>query len=385
MTERFATATGTLPAVPPATRRGRVGVFVRRRARSGWARVRSSASHAALIALCAVGAYAFAETVLGHDQPLFASTALLIALGFNREPKVRKVAEVAVGCTLGILIGDLLMLGLGRGLWQAAVVVFVSVMVARFLDSGSTFTMQMSLQSVLVVLLPIGEGGPFARSGDALVGGALALVVTFLSPQDARRGTVHQLQGLFDAVATVLRDLSRSLREEDSRAAWMALVACRGTHSTLEEVRKELKVAEEQATFNPLQRSSRSFVEDVSNAADRSDLAVLVVERAPRAAGGVVRRGGGRRRRAAPLPRGAAGRGPPSLSLGRPGRARCRGRPPRPGAARRGLDPRRGPRDAAAPDDGGPHRGHGGVAPGGRGVPAPGLSAGGAKRVRGPS
>ena len=29
MTERFATATGTLPAVPPATRRGRVGVFVR--------------------------------------------------------------------------------------------------------------------------------------------------------------------------------------------------------------------------------------------------------------------------------------------------------------------------------------------------------------------
>ncbi|MEW1965311.1 FUSC family protein [Micrococcus sp. NPDC078436] len=274
MTERFATATGTLPAVPPATRRGRVGVFVRRRARSGWARVRSSASHAALIALCAVGAYAFAETVLGHDQPLFASTALLIALGFNREPKVRKVAEVAVGCTLGILIGDLLMLGLGRGLWQAAVVVFVSVMVARFLDSGSTFTMQMSLQSVLVVLLPIGEGGPFARSGDALVGGALALVVTFLSPQDARRGTVHQLQGLFDAVATVLRDLSRSLREEDSRAAWMALVACRGTHSTLEEVRKELKVAEEQATFNPLQRASRSFVEDVSNAADRSDLAV---------------------------------------------------------------------------------------------------------------
>jgi len=274
MTDRFATATGTLPSVAPASRRTRLRIFLRSRVRAGGARVRSSVGHAALVAVCSVGAYWFAETVLGHQQPLFAATALLIALGFNREPTLRKVAEVAVGCTLGILIGDLLMVALGRGLWQAAVVVFVSVMVARFLDSGSTFTMQMSLQSVLVVLLPVGPGGPFLRSADALVGGALALLVTFLSPQDARRATIHQLQGLFDTVSTVLRDLSRSLREEESRTAWMALVACRGTQTTLEAVRKELRMAQEQATFNPLQRSSRPFVDDVSNAADRSDLAV---------------------------------------------------------------------------------------------------------------
>ncbi|MWD30622.1 FUSC family protein, partial [Aquicoccus sp. SCR17] len=155
----------------------------------------------ALVAVCAVGAYWFAETVLGHQQPLFASTALLIALGFQREPKLRKVAEVAVGCTVGILIGDLLMVGLGRGLWQASVVVFVSVMVARFLDSGATFTMQMSLQSVLVVLLPIGTGGPFVRSQDAIVGGVLALLVTFLSPQDVRRPAVRQLGGLYNSIA----------------------------------------------------------------------------------------------------------------------------------------------------------------------------------------
>ncbi|KFC52374.1 hypothetical protein GY12_06085, partial [Micrococcus luteus] len=116
--------------------------------------------------------------------------------------------EVAVGCTVGILIGDLLMVGLGRGLWQASVVLFVSVMVARFLDSGATFTMQMSLQSVLVVLLPIGAGGPFVRSQDAIVGGVLALLVTFLSPQDVRRPAVRQLGGLYDSIATVLRDLS---------------------------------------------------------------------------------------------------------------------------------------------------------------------------------
>lgn len=274
MTDRFATATGTVPMVDPQTRGERLGRFLRRRARAGWSRVRSSVGQAALVAVCAVGAYWFAETVLGHQQPLFASTALLIALGFQREPKLRKVAEVAVGCTVGILIGDLLMVGLGRGLWQASVVLFVSVMVARFLDSGATFTMQMSLQSVLVVLLPIGTGGPFVRSQDAIVGGVLALLVTFLSPQDVRRPAVRQLGGLYDSIATVLRDLSRALREDDSRTAWMALVASRGTHTTLEALRKELRVTHEQTVFNPLHRSSRSFVEDAVNAADRSDLAV---------------------------------------------------------------------------------------------------------------
>ena len=274
MTDRFATATGTVPMVDPQTRGERLGRFLRRRARAGWSRVRSSVGQAALVAVCAVGAYWFAETILGHQQPLFASTALLIALGFQREPKLRKVAEVAVGCTVGILIGDLLMVGLGRGLWQASVVLFVSVMVARFLDSGATFTMQMSLQSVLVVLLPIGAGGPFVRSQDAIVGGVLALLVTFLSPQDVRRPAVRQLGGLYDSIATVLRDLSRALRENDSRTAWMALVASRGTHTTLEALRKELRVTHEQTVFNPLHRSSRSFVEDAVNAADRSDLAV---------------------------------------------------------------------------------------------------------------
>ncbi len=274
MTDRHATATGTLPAVAPEGGRRRLGRFLRRRARSGWSRVRSSVPQAALMATGAVGAYAFAERVLGHAQPLFAATALLIAIGFQREPKVRTVAEVAVGCTLGILIGDLMMAGLGRGLWQAVLVVFVSVMVARFLDSGSTFTMQMSLQSVLVVLLPLGAQGPFARSGDALVGGALALLVTFLSPRDASGGTARQLRGLYESMSRVLRELSQGLREEESRIAWMALVECRRTQGTLDDVRKELRLSAEQAAYNPLQRSSRGLVETMSRAADRSDLAV---------------------------------------------------------------------------------------------------------------
>ena len=49
MTDRFATATGTVPMVDPQTRGERLGRFLRRRARAGWSRVRSSVGQAALV------------------------------------------------------------------------------------------------------------------------------------------------------------------------------------------------------------------------------------------------------------------------------------------------------------------------------------------------
>ena len=51
----------------------------------------------------------------------------------------RRILEVSFGVTLGILIGDLLLILLGHGTWQAAVVLFLSVIIARFIDKGHYF------------------------------------------------------------------------------------------------------------------------------------------------------------------------------------------------------------------------------------------------------
>lgn len=161
--------------------------FLRNRFRIGLKRSGASVYPALQMTICAVGAYAFAEYVLGHQGPLFAATAALISLGFSREPRTRRVLEVGIGCTLGITIGELLLHVLGNGLWQAAVVLFASLMLARFLDRGVIFTTQLGLQSLLVVLLPAPDGGVFTRSVDAIVGGVFALVVTMLAPRDPRR------------------------------------------------------------------------------------------------------------------------------------------------------------------------------------------------------
>lgn len=271
---RHSTATGTLPRVETLGPWARLRRFLSQRSRAGWMRARSSAGHAALGTGAAVGAYWFAETVLGHEGPLFAATAALVGLGWGREPKLRRVLEVSIGCTLGILVGDALMLGLGRGIGQAAVVLFVSIMIARFLDSGPIFATQMSIQAVLVVLLPAPAGGPFSRSLDAVVGVCFALVVAFLMPHRTRRSTTRRLQTLYDPMVTVLRDLASALRVQQSRTAWMALITARGTQSVLDEVRREVRAAREVTTYSPLERRQKGFVSDVAYAVDRSDLAI---------------------------------------------------------------------------------------------------------------
>lgn len=168
---------------------------------------------------CAVGAYAFAEYVLGHTGPLFAATSSLIALGFSRDPRLRRVVEVGLGCTIGIVVGDLLLHWLGAGIWQAAVVLLFSILLARFLDSGTIFTTQLGLQSLLVVLLPAPAGGPFTRSIDAVVGGVCALLVTFLIPKDPRREPRNDVKTLLHELAEVLRECSSALTHSDSTQA----------------------------------------------------------------------------------------------------------------------------------------------------------------------
>src|ERR671921_2776785 len=83
--------------------------FLRGRIRSGIVRSRNSLVPAIQMTVCAVGAYAFAEYVLGHSGPLFAATSSLIALGFSREPRLRRVVGGGVGGTHRLCRGGLLL------------------------------------------------------------------------------------------------------------------------------------------------------------------------------------------------------------------------------------------------------------------------------------
>lgn len=245
------------------------------RTREGWHRMSSGIFQALQMTVAAVAGFAIATHVLGHTDPIFAATAGLVSLGYDKGGvRYRRVLEVAVGCTLGIVVGDLLIHVLGQGMWQAAVVMFISLLLARFLDHGGIFTTQMALQSVLVVLLPPSVDGVFGRSLDAVVGGLCALVLAYLIPSDPRREPRQDVRALIAAFSEMLAECSRAVATDNSKLAWHALVRGRQTQPLVDSVRSALKSSREISFVSPLYRRHRREIADLSAYTYHLDLAV---------------------------------------------------------------------------------------------------------------
>lgn len=253
----------------------RVPEIAGRRGRTGWVRMTAGYFQAVQMTVAAVGAYVIAERLLGHHGPIFAATAALVSLGYAKGGlRYRRVLEVSIGCTLGIVVGDLLIHLLGPGEWQATVVLLVSLLLARFLDNGAIFTTQMGLQSVLVVLLPPSQDGVFARSLDAVVGCLCALVLAYIVPQDPRREPRQDLSKLIDEFTRILTDCSHAVADTDSRLAWHALVRGRQTQPLVDSVRTGLMGSREITYASPLYRRHRHEIDELSESIRYLDLAV---------------------------------------------------------------------------------------------------------------
>jgi uncharacterized membrane protein YgaE (UPF0421/DUF939 family) len=257
------------------TSAGGAWTFVKRRYRVGMRRAGTSFPRIIQMTASAVLAYWIAEQLLGHVGPIFAATSGLLVLGFGTATTVRRSLEVAIGCTLGVAVGDLLLTLLGSGLWQAGLVLFLSLTIARFLDSGPIFTTQLGLQSVLVVLLPIADAaGPFSRSLDAVVGSLCGLLIVMVFPRDPRRTPIAELGKLLSELSGILQECARAVSSSDATLAFHALVRARGTQKLMDSLPAALNAAHEVATLAPAHRRRRSDLERLSIAAEKTDLAM---------------------------------------------------------------------------------------------------------------
>lgn len=161
-------------------------------ARAGVKRLRVVWFNLAQTAVAAGLSWYLAHEVLGHPQPFFAPIAAAVSLSTSNVLRAQRAIQMMIGVTLGIGVGTLVLSQLGSGSLPIAVAAFVALGAAvliggGFIGHGMMFANQTVVSAILVLALYRGGVG-LERIFDALIGGAVAIVVAVgLFPADPRK------------------------------------------------------------------------------------------------------------------------------------------------------------------------------------------------------
>ena len=234
--------------------RARVATGSRSRLAASRARLRAAAWPVTQCAVGAGAAWALAQALLSHERPFFACVAAVVCLSTRAVQRLRRVAELAVGVTVGVLVGELLVGVLGAGAWQIGVVVGVALLLAVALDGGQLLVSQAGVQAVFVVALPRTPGGDAARWQDALLGGLVALAVAALLPTDPWRAARRAGRTAVLGLALALREAAGAVRDGDPVHAAEALATARETQSALDDWAAALAAGRDTARLSALRR-----------------------------------------------------------------------------------------------------------------------------------
>lgn len=204
--------------------------------RARLARLRAKSWQIGQCAVAAGVAWFIARDLLDHPTPFFAPIAAVLGLGTSYGQRLRRVAEVTVGVAVGVLVGDLLVLGLGSGAWQLALVVGLAMTVAFLLDGGQLLVNQAALQSIFVTTIVADPGEALIRWTDALVGGGVALVAATVVPAAPLRRPREQAALVVDKIAGLLRASADVVVDAEVEPALDLLADARSTDHLIREL-----------------------------------------------------------------------------------------------------------------------------------------------------
>ena len=214
----------------------------------GARRVRTEFFQSLQITISGIGAYFFSFYVLGHQEPIFAATAAIVSLGYvSGSTHSRRILEVAL---------------------------FLSVLLARFIDNGIIFTIQMSAQSCLVILLPPTSDLPFTRSLDGVVGGVAAFLMMFLMPKDPRNSPRERAEALMGAFSDVFFLSASAIREYNYEKAYQSLRDARQLQPLYDACRNDLVTARGMAQLSWVGKKSRAELDRLAQTLNAVDLAI---------------------------------------------------------------------------------------------------------------
>lgn len=212
-----------------------------------------------LAAVAAAVAWLLARELIGHREAFFAPVAAILTLGLTAGQRGRRAFEIGVGVALGIAVADLLVRGIGTGVWQLGVVVGLA-MVAAVLAGGTPLLVnQAAISAVLVVTLQSASTSALsARFIDALIGSAVALLANALVPSDPLRMVRRKAEPLLQELSVVLEGIAAALQAHDAVEAQAALERARALDDRTAELREALDVGQETVVWAPSKRGARA-------------------------------------------------------------------------------------------------------------------------------
>jgi uncharacterized membrane protein YgaE (UPF0421/DUF939 family) len=233
-------------------------------------RVRGGLALAAQAGAAAGLAWWIAHDLIGRPTPFFAPIAAVITLASSVGQRLQRTAELVLGVAIGIGIGDAVILLIGTGPWQIAVMVLGAILVATAVGGGTPLVVQSASSAVLVATLTPGDAMPYSRFFDALVGGGVGLVVmTVLLPLNPLTVVRRAAEPALSALSQGLRDIARGLADRDADAVQSALDRLRGAESAFAAFSAAVTAARENVAFAPARWRSKGALAQYVDGADQ--------------------------------------------------------------------------------------------------------------------
>ncbi len=240
-------------------------VFARARLRQGTRRARIAFVPMLQASVGAALAWAIAHNGLGQAAPLFAPIATWVCLGFTKNRVPRKVAELGIGATVGVAVGEVMAIAFGAGWWQIGLVGLIGGLLGRLLDHGELFTMQSAVNGLVIVGMSAYAmpGGTGARWVDALIGALVAFVIAVLVPWTAAERPRRFGRAALEEIARTQEMLAKALRARDIEALHDVFTQLRALHEVVDDWDAVLKTASDIVNLNPVLRAERPQIDEL--------------------------------------------------------------------------------------------------------------------------
>lgn len=257
-------------------------------------RVRAHGPGLLLAAVAAGVAYGAAALAFGTEHAVFAPIAAVVSVGISVGQRLVRAIELSVGVVLGLIMAVLLTEVIGSGGWQLALAVLLAMTSAVALRASVLMANQAAVAAVFVmVLVPLQDTPPLVRLGDAVIGGAVAVLLAALLGPDPHRAAMSTAQDLIGDLETAYGRLARALEDGSLGAADHLMEDLESLQGVGQDLSAAVEATREQITLAPSRARliQRRRIRAIAQLGARAGLMVTSARSCARAVTSLVRHG----------------------------------------------------------------------------------------------